>query len=174
MIKIVSIFASSLYAMHYEGEEQNEYIRLMYLWMDLSYLQQYAKDNNIKDRKAFVEEIPEDAESIQDFMDAVEEGEVALDAFFRPLDNMESGFKELSLQKGKSRRGSHLRLYAIRIDEETYVITGGAIKLVFTMQESEDLMEEKRKLEFAKAYLQSEGVFDKDSFQEFKTGQDER
>jgi hypothetical protein len=66
-----------------------------------------------------------------------------------------------------------LRLYAIRIDAETYLITGGAIKIVATTQESKALMNEKSALNRVRAYLQDNGVFDSDSFQEFKTEQDE-
>lgn len=182
-MEIVTIFGESLYAVKCEGE--NEYERLMDLWTDVSYLRQFAKDamsqdiesfrryTRLKDVKSFVDAVSEDAEDIQDFMDAVEEGENELDNFFTALDNMESGFRELSLRKGKPNRRSFLRLYAIRIDAGTYLITGGAIKLVATMKESEDLMDKKWELNEARAYLQDNGVFDSDSFQDFKTELDE-
>ena len=57
-------------------------------------------------------------------------------------------------------------LYAIRIDAGTYLITGGAIKLVARIKESKDLMDEKWKLKRARAYLQDNGVFDSDSSHE--------
>ena len=172
-MEIVPIFAESLYAVQYENEAENEYDRLMDLWTDASYLYQFAKDSNIPNLKSFVDEISEDAEDIQDFMDDVEEGEKGIDNFFTALDNMESGFRELSLRKGKPNKKSFLRLYAIRIDSGTYLITGGAIKLVYRMQESEDLMQEKWKLGRVRDYLKDNGVFDSDSFQEFKTELDE-
>lgn len=173
-MKIVHIFAESLYAVQYNGEEENEYDRLLELWIeDQFYLQQYAKDHKIDQRKAFVDKIRQDAEMIDDFMYGLQEEELSLDVFFRPLHNMEDGFRELSLQKGKPNNKSYLRLYAIRIDSGTYLITGGAIKTVAKMQDSEELMAELAKLNVARNYLQDQGVFDKDSFQEFKTEQDE-
>ena len=143
-MEIVTIFGESLHAVKYEGEAENEakneYDRLMDLWTDVSYLRQFAKDamsediesftryTRLNDVKSFVDAVSEDAEDIQDFMYAVEEGEDRLDDFFKNYHNSESGFKVLSLQKGKPNRKSFLRLYAIRIDAETYLITGGAIR----------------------------------------------
>ena len=48
-MKIVNIFAEQLYAFHYQGEAENEYDRLIEDWTDVSYLRNYAKQNNIKD-----------------------------------------------------------------------------------------------------------------------------
>ena len=172
-MEIVTIFAESLYAVEHEGEAENEYDRLMNLWTDVFYLRQFAKESDIKNIKSFIEEISEDAEDIQDFMDDVDDGETGIGAFFKTLYNNESGFRVLSLQKGRPHRKSYLRLYAIRIDAGTYLITGGAIKLVATMQENEELMKELRVLNKVKAYLQDNDVFDSDSFQEFKTELDE-
>lgn len=145
----------------------------MDVWTDLFYLREFAKEANIADVKKLVEELSEDVEDIQDFMCEVENGEERIDAIFKPLHNQETSIRELSLQKGRSHRKSHLRLYAIRIDRGTYVITGGAIKLVRTMQESEALMTEWRKLGTVRRYLIDKGVFDQDSFQEFKIEEDE-
>lgn len=174
-MKIVAIFADSLYAIHYEGEADNEYDRLMELWTDVNYLREFAKQNqnNIQQNvKSFVGEVSEDAELIQDIMDAIEEGEDDWENFFKPYHNGEMGYRELSLQKGRP-KGSYLRLFAIRIDSGTYLITGGAIKLVRATQESQELMNEWQKMKNARSYLKYEGVFDNDSFQELKTEQDE-
>ena len=152
--------------MEHEGVAENEYDRLMNLWTDVFYLRQFAKESDIKNIKSFIEEISEDAEDIQDFMNDVA---IGIGAFFKNLYNNESGFRVLSLQKGKPHRKSYLRLYAIRIDAETYLITKGAITLVARMQENEEL----RMLNKVKAYLQDNDVFDSDSFQEFKTELDE-
>lgn len=172
-MKIVTIFANSLYATHYESEVENEYERLMELWTDVNYLREFAKQNSIQqDIKSFVDEVSEDAEVIQDIMHAIENGEEMWEDFFKPYHNKEMGYRELSLQKGRP-KGSFLRLFAIRIDSGTYLVTGGAIKLVRTTQESQQLMDEWQKMKNARSYLKREGVFDNDSFQELKTEQDE-
>ncbi len=66
-MKIVTIFAPSLYAFHYEGNEDNEYDRLMDLWTDVSYLRSYAKQNKVLHIDDFINHILNCAENIDDF-----------------------------------------------------------------------------------------------------------
>ena len=54
--------------------------------------------------------------------------------------------------------------YAIRIEPNVYIITGGAIKLNAKMQDREHTQIELDKLNACRNYLQQKGVFDKDSF----------
>lgn len=72
----------------------------------------------------------------------------------------------MSLQKG---RRHCLRLYAIKIDDDTFIITGGAIKLPLQhlMEDREHTLMELAKLKKAKYYLKENGVFDDESFYEF-------
>ena len=58
------------------------------------------------------------------------------------------------------------------LEPNIYVVTGGAIKLTRTMQEREHTTIELEKLNRCKAYLQSQGVFDKDSFVELTYEED--
>ena len=64
------------------------------------------------------------------------------------------------------RHASWLRIYAIRLEPNVYIVTGGAIKLTRTMQEREHTAIELRKLNRCKNFLQANGVFDKDGFVE--------
>ena len=162
-MKIVTIFAEKLYACHYADKAYNEYARLMDLWTDVSYLRQYALQNNIADIRNFIADIRKSAEFIEDLMEKMSSGRNSLDLFFKPLNNLETGVKVLSLRKGRQYK---LRLYAIKIVDNLYLITGGAIKLVFKMADHPDTQREKVKLDQAKAYLISQGVFDDDSFYE--------
>ncbi len=164
-MKIVTIFAEKLYTFHYPNETANEYDRLMELWTDVLYLREYAKKNSIADTTKFIRDIRNDAEYIQDLIEKMANNKGKLDTFFKPLDDLETRIKVLSLQKGKIRQ-SYLRLYAIKVDENLFVIVGGAIKLAYTMKEHPDTQHEKVKLERAKNYFQSEQVFDIDSFYE--------
>jgi hypothetical protein len=164
-MKIISIFAERLYAFHYPNETDNEYDRLMELWTDVLYLREYAKRNGINDTTKFIRDIRKDAEYIQDLIEYIAQNKGKLETLFKPLNDLETGIKVLSLQKGKIRH-SYLRLYAIKIDENLFVIVGGAIKLTPTMKEHPDTQQEKIKLEQAKIYLQGEDIFDSDSFYE--------
>lgn len=162
-MKIVPIFAGTLYAFQYDQEAEDEYTRLRRLWIDVEYLRQYAHQNNIADRRGFINEIRSSAEYIADLVDEINENNSRFEEFFKPLNNLESGIKTLSLQKGRRYK---LRIYAIKVDANLFVITGGAIKLVFRMDEHEDTQREKIKLTAAKTFLQNNGVFDNDSFYE--------
>jgi hypothetical protein len=157
-MKIVPIFAEKLYAFQYAGEVEDEYFRLLDLWTDNAYLRQFAKNNNIADIREFVNRIIADAEYIDDLMIRINRSNQPLESFFKPLRNLETGTRVLSLQKG---RKNELRIYAIKIDTNLFVITGGAIKLVLEMDQRE-----KGKLEAAKDYFKHNHVFDNDSFYE--------
>ena len=53
---------------------------------------------------------------------------------------------------------------AIRFQKNSYLITGGAIKLTRTMQEREHTLSELQKLEMVRNFLIAEGAFDLDGF----------
>lgn len=168
-MKIVTIFAHRLFAFHYNGEVNNEYDRLLDLWTDTEYARNFlnANDEDIpkgKTKRQFANYIRQDAYNIDEQLIRITETtDQLLSYFFKPLHNNEYEFKILSLQKG---RQHCLRLYAIKIDEDTFVITGGAIKLPLhhLMEDREHTRVELQKLERAKSYLKENGVFDEDSF----------
>ncbi|MDI9882744.1 hypothetical protein [Flectobacillus longus] len=163
-MKIVSIVEGKLHSFFYSTEEYNEFDRLMDLWTDVSYLYDYAENNQVQDISAFVNDIQKYAEQIQDLLLDLEENNDSLNLYFEPLQNSEYA-KILSLQKGKI-RGNQLRLYAIKIDDECFVITGGAIKMSPKMQDHPDTANELLKLNTAKSYLHQNDVIDESSFYE--------
>jgi hypothetical protein len=165
-MKIVSIFGVELLSFHYPEEEDNEYDRLIGLWTDVFYLREYAKRNNISDLNGFVNDRLNDANDIDDFLNAISNGEARFELYFEPLDNAERKRINLSQQKGK-RNKNGLRIYAIKIDENCFVITGGAIKMSLKMSDHPDTKHELSKLNIARDYLLSNGVFDADSFYEW-------
>lgn len=159
------IFAEHLYAFRYENEEDHELDRLMELWGDVFYLRAYAQKNKEPDIDDFVNQILKDAEEIDNFITEIAENNDSYTIYFEPLQNSEYG-KILARQKGKKYK-NRLRFYAIKIDENCFVITGGAIKMSQKMQEHPDTMEELKKLNQAKDFLSENDVFDSDSFFDF-------
>lgn len=171
-MKIIDIFDDQrLLSFHYSGETDNEYDRLMEEWTDVSKIREYAKREGITEKNKinyFIEKINNNAEIIQDWMYEIEQGNDQLDNYFEPIDNKESRKEEklyrqqyiITKQKGKQ---NILRIYALRIDLDTYIITGGAIKRSQTMQQHPDTAKELEKLETACKYLIENEVFDKDS-----------
>ena len=87
---------------------------------------------------------------------------------FHPLSLKDSRAHELTREKARNwERGQHpswLRIYAIRIEPNVYIVTGGAIKLTATMQEREHTLKELAKLNACRDFLKCNGVFDQDSF----------
>lgn len=166
-MEIIDIFERRLSSFKYE-ESDNEFDRLMELWTDVSYLRNFALENSVANVDRFVERISEDAERLQDLLDDIVENDRPLEEYFRPLHDSEINIRELSLQKGKTSHRDGLRIYAIRIDVDCFVITGGAIKMSQSMQEHPDTNNELSKLKRAQAFLKDNGVFDIDSFFELK------
>lgn len=162
-MKIVSIFADRLFAFHYNDEMYNEYDRLMDLWIDVGYLHAYAKQNNVKDVSEFINDILQNTEEIQDVLDKINQTRQPYRSYFEPLQESERKKSILPFQKGKIRK-NQLRLYAIKLDDNCFVITGGAIKMSQKMEEHPDTAKELVKLNNARSYLNQNGVIDEDSF----------
>lgn len=165
--EIVNIFDDKLDAIRYCSESFDELNRILDLWDDTSYLYQFAKDNNISKVDNFVRKIQNQARILEDNLNELYLDPNQVDYYFQPLDNYEtSTVKLLSKQKGKT---SVLRLYAIKIENNYFLITGGAIKMSLLMDDHIDTRIEKQKLEIIRNKLIEEGVLDKDSYYEFKT-----
>jgi len=130
-MKFVDILQNGiLWAVVYDGEEQDILSKTFGNWMDPSYL----------------------------------------DYLFRPLENQRIHEMLLSREKAKGKRSSThnswLRIYAIKLDEGTYLVTGGAIKLTHLMAEREHTLNELRKMEMVRNYLLDNGVRDADGIKE--------
>lgn len=93
---------------------------------------------------------------------------VPLDDLFVPLGEADRVIAELSREKARNWDRTHhaswLRVYAIRLEPNVYIVTGGAIKLTRTMQDRAHTQTELDKLNRCRQFLMAEGVFDKDSF----------
>ena len=79
-----------------------------------------------------------------------------LQQVFRPLDNFEYAIATHRKSKARIKRG-WLRLYAIRLAGNCYVVTGGAIKLTLEMKR-DHLKDELKKLEQVKQYPRINGI----------------
>ncbi len=161
-MNIFSIFDdNSLFVVKYKDEEYDELERLFNLWTDVEYLEEFFHENkeNLQYFKVSVEEAVlitiQEAEKLEDLIS----GEVLLP--FVSLHNSSFGVHELSEQKARFR---WLRIYALRIENEVFLITGGAIKLTRTMQDNPITEKELAKLKQCINFLKENGVFDNDSF----------
>lgn len=88
---------------------------------------------------------------------------------FQPLRDFDYTSGILQQVKAKTKvQKKWLRIYAIKIGPNTFVVTGGAIKLVGAMNERTHLLKEKQKLEDIKDYLREEGILDQDDFEVYE------
>ena len=184
-MKFVRIIDSydHLWAVKSQGKEDDELTDLFNKWNNVEYLLNFFTEN-FEDLKGHFH-IERISQAISDTMDDAETLEELildfpytenLDELFKPLGAADSRATELSREKARNwdsrQHASWLRIYAIRLEPNIYVVTGGAIKLTRTMQEREHTAIELDKLNRCKAYLQSQGVFDKDSFVELTNEED--
>ena len=176
-MKFEELIYGKLWAVREDDAECHELEILLDHWNDVTWLREFF-ENNKEDLNGHYHISIEDA--ILDTTDDSDELETQLiqlgesdnlDKLFRPLDNNET--RESLLQKDKAKLGmrprhsSWLRIYAIRLSTGAYIITGGAIKLTFKMEEREHTLQELAKIERVKNYLLSEHIIDDDSFIEY-------
>ncbi|GAA5225110.1 hypothetical protein [Membranihabitans marinus] len=173
-MKINTIFENELFAFKYDNEGQHELDRLMELWTDPEYISNFLETHKSdipkgEDQTKLAVKLLKNASKILELIyDICNKKDLHLEEFFAPLDNQASGFSELSRQKGKLKKTrTYLRILALRIDKNCFVITGGAIKFTHLMKDRDHTYNELKKINRCKDYLKSNGVFDSDSFYEF-------
>ena len=164
-----------LWAVKEEGKETDELSMLFRQWSNFNYLLDFFFAN-INDLQGFFK-IEKVSDAIKDTMEDAEELErlildfpytERLDGLFHPLSLGDNRAHELTREKarnwGRKQHPSWLRIYAICVEPNVYIVTGGAIKLTATMQEREHTQRELDKLNACRDFLKQHGVFDKESF----------
>lgn len=170
-MRIVPIFAPRLFAFHYPQEPLNALDTVLDNWSDMNYLNTFVETHiayfpPAQSMASLVTKLANDAGDLDDIIFKLStDSALSLDTFFKPLYNSEYRMVQLSLQKG---RLNYLRLYAIKVDSNCFVVTGGAIKPFQTMQEDEETQKQLQQLKTCKSFLQQQGVFDEASFTDFQ------
>ena len=167
-----------LWAVRYEGKNDNALYTLFDQWNDVMWLRSFFKKNwqdlesyfKITDINQAIEDTIEDSDRLPGIIMDISP-EANLDEIFHPLENFRTSEMLLGKEKAKLKRvvrhSSWLRIYAIKLSEGIYVITGGAIKLTLKMNEREHTQKELTKLEKVRSFLLSENIIDNDSFVEY-------
>jgi hypothetical protein len=173
-MEIVRIFAN-LYSFRYENQQETEYARLFQDWNDIEFLYEFFEENKEdfkvgyhgQDIDSTILKTRVKAQQFQTRLLQYSVPEHSLNDVFKPLD--QTIIKQATFNRSKAYGTgdpSLLRLYALKISEGVYVITGGAIKLTRLMQDAEHLQKELRKLESCRHYLHSLGIVDLEGFME--------
>lgn len=173
MMKIVRIFEgnNNLLSFKYDNEDDNEFDRLFDLWNDIKFLYDFFEDNSehLKDSywssKSNDTLVLETRELAGKFEEQLLDYELKddylrqkyLQEIFEPLEI--SSFRDISLSKTKAKK-SWLRIYALKVNKSSFIITGGAIKLTAKMEDHEITKNELVKLEICRNYLIAQGITD--------------
>ncbi|PUZ26979.1 hypothetical protein GA0116948_104262 [Chitinophaga costaii] len=172
-MKIVCIFVegnNGLWSIQLPGEPQHEFDKFFNAINDVEWLKNFFTRNEDDLCSGYFRQVNVNNAVLKTFEEAAgmedalytywEQGCLhrggSLEHLFKPLHNFEYavGFH----QKSKARlRNGWLRLYAIRLDRNCFLVTGGAIKLTQDMHRPH-LQQELRKLAITKGWLQEQGI----------------
>ena len=171
-----------LWAVRYDDEPDNVLSVTFAQWSDVEWLRLFFMENK-KDLESYfrvtdvdkaIFDTLEDNERLQCLiLDLSPDAD--LEELFRPLDNNQTVALILDKEKARPKREhghfSWLRLYAIRLEEGAFIITGGAIKLTYQMHERAHTLHELLKMDQVRNFLLAVGVVDKDSFLDYQESQ---
>lgn len=161
-MKKVPIFAEHIWSIQYNGHDKCVFDELFDddVWFSIEYLKEKYERNEdwIKsgpwaglEETQWIIEARNEAENFYDrFLDIDESGSNDWDSMFYPLSKNEY-YLEYERKKSYSREyndnfsiqpPSFFRLYAIKIDDNKYIITGGTIKYAKNMNTHPDMKEQ--------------------------------
>jgi hypothetical protein len=162
-----------LWAVVYDGDNQDILTKTISNWLNPAFLEVFFNDNK-KDLESYFHITNVDEAIYDTIADAASlsclildiNPDANLDRLFRPLENQRIREMLLSREKAKGKRQSGhpswLRIYAIKLDPEIYLITGGAIKLSYYMADREHTLNELKKMEMVRNFLIDNGIVDAD------------
>lgn len=174
-MKIVSIFVGKngcdgLWSIHLDNEPQNEFRRFFNQVNNLEWLHQFFNENKTDLLAGFfgkptIHEAAlrtlEEVEQIEELLYSyTEQGfnkkGACLQHLFKPLNNFEYAITLHQQCKARVHKG-WLRLYAVRLAPNCYLVTGGSIKLTLHMKRPH-LLQQISKLDVTKTWLRSNSI----------------
>lgn len=184
-MKLVPIFVAEdsedgLWSIQLEGSAQSEFEEFFDRVNDVEWLYDFFDQNGVDLYGGFFGNVSigesasrtlVEAEEMENLLyDFSEQGfrgtETTLQHLFKPLNNFEYAISRHQKSKARIRNG-WLRLYAIRLAENCFLVTGGAIKLTPNMKR-DHLEYELKKLEQAKQFLRTNGIDFPEDLNDFK------
>jgi hypothetical protein len=181
-LEIVSIYPPYIYSVRYDRWDENEFDRLFQLWNDVGAVAQFIRDNSHWLKTPFwldkiepedaTRQVLDEAESLETLFDVLNENtskgqKPDFDSHFQYLDGKYKFVLEWQPMKSYgTSRPSLLRIYAIKMAANTYLITGGGIKLADTIQNSPDLKDHIiQDIDVVRTYLKENGIMDSDDME---------
>lgn len=180
-MEIVEIYGDWLYSIQFDEEDLNEYTRVFKEWHDLDYLENFFIDNatyidtpfwkdaglNPNEPEASAQKVLDEAEELEDYIakliSNMKKGtKPDFDEYFHFLDGKYKCLWTLEPMKSYGTgKPSLLRLYAIKLESNCYLIVYGGIKLGNTIQNSPVLKDKVfNKIDKVLNYLRANGIED--------------
>lgn len=177
-MNIIGIHKPYLYSVKFEGEESDEFSRILEELTDVSAVHEFLEANKdifdayysryFNNTLEAAEQIAEEADEVEDYLEILkcntEIGkEPDYNTFFQFLNGIyKCDVKYIPMKAyGVNYRPSLIRLYAIRIEPNVYIIVDGGIKLCRKIQDSPGLKETVfKKINKVREYLQINGIID--------------
>lgn len=165
-----------LYAVREDGQEDNVLYHLFDQWNDTNYLYGFFKNHidtlnnyfHIDSIKQAVTDTLEDAAYLEDVL--IDLNVDNLNTIFKHLSLEDSNVMFLSRHKARnwnrSNHNSWLRIYALKLEDGIYIITGGAIKMTKKMQDDIITEEQLNKINNCRRFLKHEQICDVPGFEE--------
>ena len=174
-IDIIKIKDPYIYSVKYEGKEQDEFHRLFDEWNDIDYVLGFMERNSqylkadvwkkVHEPESAASQVFEEAEELEILFDKLYNNTKAgdendFDSYFKCLDGQyKFEIQYVPMKAYGTERPSFLRLYAIKIDKNTYLITGGGIKLSDSIQNSPGIKDHVlQEIEIVRRWLRSNDI----------------
>lgn len=179
---IIAIFPPYIYSIKYDDRNENEYDRLFDEWNDVTAVLDFLmkhKDmlkasvwKKVSEPELAARQVLDEAEALEKLFEELyihtAKGEESdFDSHFHYLDGKYKFELEYEPMKSYgSKQPSLLRMYAIKMDRNTYLITGGGIKLGASIQDSPGLQDHViQDIDKVRGWLKENGILDADDMQ---------
>lgn len=182
-MEIIEIYHDSLFAVRFDAKDSNEYEAAFSLWQDLDYLVRFFEENKSLvntdfwkdtlpsvDSEDLAKSIVDESFDLLDYIQIIARNTANgklpdFDVFFKELGGRKySHLREYIPQKSYGTASpTMLRLYAIRLDKNCYVVVHGGIKLTHDIQGTPSLNRELfPKIDNVLQFFRANGIIDKE------------
>lgn len=180
-MEIEAIYPPYIYSIKYDCEDVNEFERLFESWRDLDEVIAFCVEHKdclkseiwsaVCEPEAVADQVSEEADDLEILFrklcyNANRDSKPDFDSHFKYLDGKyKIEFEYVPMKSYGTLSPSFIRLYAIKMGANRYIITGGGIKLCKTIQESPYLKERIiQDIDKVRAWLKSNGIYEEDEF----------
>ena len=177
---VEEIYKPYIYSIKYDGQEDNEFDRLFDAWNNMTGLVEFMQTNqkyldnpiwgeSYTPEKA-ARKVRDEAVELDDLLfnlckNADEGKQPDFDSHFKFLDGKYQVYEYVPMKSYGPGTPSFLRMYAIKLKSNLYVITGGGIKLADSIQKSPDLKNHVlQNIDKVRTWLIKNGIMDEQDF----------